>query len=410
MSILLGPIFNSQNGKVREWSITIELYDKDNKRISVSGDAEKIKVSEGWYASYWTRSGYSGMKMTDSAPTMVTVGKNIGKKNETNVLTQAMNQCRSKYVAKLNSGYTETQASDSSTRQVATPFPMAVKSWKDHKAKLVYPLFIQPKLDGIRMLASYKNGEITLLTRRLHKISGFETIAKDLKSMFEASGMADLIIDGELYAHGMNLQHISGIVRNETISEEEKLKLRYYVFDCFDISRPTLGFETRIQELQRFVKSTKSDMIVLNDTLFIETNAKSDEYYKQFVHNGYEGIIYKSQNRPYEFDYNKEKRSTWYLKRKKQDDKEYPITGYMQGKGKDIGCIVFELRTEQGKVFNCVPNGTYDYRKQLYATAVKSFDASFKDKLAKVVFDDLSKDGVPLRGRIVQIDRDLSFD
>lgn len=409
MSITLGPIYNNQNGKVREWSITIELFDQKDKQIPISENAQEVK--EGWYSSFWTRSGYTGMKMTDSARTVVSVGKNIGKKNETNVLTQALNQCRSKYTAKINSGYTETRESTLQQSDVAPmPFPMAVKSWKDHKSKLEYPLFIQPKLDGIRMVASYKNGEVQMFTRRLHKISGFEGIAQELKKLFQSSGATDLIIDGELYAHGMNLQHISGIVRNEAIDETEKQKLKYYVFDCFDTTKPTEGFETRVQRLEHFTKSAKSKMIVLNDTLYVETDKKAEQYYKRFVADGYEGVIYKSKDRPYEFDYNKEKRSSWYLKRKKQDDNEYPIVGFTQGKGKDLGCVVFELRTEQGRVFNCVPNGTYDYRKQLYATAVQSFDSSFKDKLAKVVYDDLSKDGVPLRGRIVQIDRDLSFD
>ena len=148
----------------------------------------------------------------------------------------------------------------------------------------------------------------------------------------------------------------------------------------------------------------------MNETYRMNTSEDADAYYKKVVDDGYEGVIYKSENKPYEFDFNKEKRSSWYLKRKKQDDAEYPIVGFSQGKGKDLGCVVFELQSESGKTFNCVPNGTYDYRKKLYTKAVESFDSSFKGKLAKVVFDDLSKDNIPLRGRIVQIDRDLSFD
>lgn len=406
MSFTLGPIYNTQNGKIREWSITIDLFDKNDQRVPITGDPFKFPIREGYRAAFWTRSGYSGMKMTDSSATIVSVGKNIGKKNETNVLTQALSQCQSKYQAKMKSGYTEQpNAQDAAS----LPFPMAVKSWKDHKSKLSYPLFIQPKLDGVRMLAAYQDGKIVLLTRRLHKIVGFEKIARDLLKMYEASGAKNLIIDGELYSHGTDLQTISGLVRNESIDEHQKEALKYYVFDCFE-TQSSVGFETRIQVLENFVKSAKSKMIVLNNTIHVENEVRADEYYKQFVVEGYEGVIYKSKGRPYEFDFNKEKRSSWYLKRKKQDDDEFEIIGFTQGKGKDLGCIVFELKTKTGKVFNCVPNGTYDYRKQLYATAVESFDTSFKGKLAKVVYDDLSKDGVPLRGRIVQIARDLTFD
>lgn len=286
---------------------------------------------------------------------------------------------------------------------------MAVKSWKDHKNKLTYPLYVQPKLDGIRLLAYYKNGTVELLTRRLHDIVGFEKIKQELQLRFQTSGLTEIVIDGELYSHGMNLQTISGIVRNESISELEKEQLKYYIFDCFDVNQPKLGFKNRFDMLTKFFGS-QSSMIILNQTIQVQDDNQANDYYQKVINDAYEGVIYKSSNKPYEFDFNKEKRSSWYLKRKKQDDAEYPIVGYLEGKGKDLGCIVFVLQAPNGKQFRSVPNGTYDYRKRLYLQAKTTFDQSFKDKLAKIVFDDLSKDGVPLRGRIVQIGRDLSFD
>lgn len=411
MSITLGPIFNNQNGKVREWSITLTLFDKSGQEIEIKSNIDETDIQDGYYASYSTLSGYSNMKMTTSASTIITTGKNLGKKNETSVLSQAYKECLSKHASKIKAGYSESVDPTSSEIKIQLiPFPMAVKSWKDHKSKLSYPLFIQPKLDGVRMLAKYEEGEVKLITRRLHDIFGFDRIKQDLKAMFEASGLKKLFIDGELYSHGVNLQTISGIVRNESAEEKVKETLQYYVFDCFDTEQPSLGFNNRFELLSNFVCSIKCKSIVLNETSEVGTSAEADSYYKKVIANGYEGVIYKSQNRPYEFDFNKEKRSSWYLKRKKQDDAEYPIVGFSQGKGKDLGCIVFELQSESGKTFNCVPNGTYDYRKHLYSKAMESFDSTFKGKLAKVVFDDLSKDNIPLRGRIVQIDRDLKFD
>lgn len=407
MSFIIGPIFNSQNSKVREWSISINLFDGNNKQVDIGDNINDIEINDGYYSSYSTCSGYDGMKMTISASTIIRVGKNIGKKNETNVLTQAYKECLSKYASKIKAGYSETISNDS---KIGFAFPMAVKSWKDHKSKLEYPLFIQPKLDGVRMIAKYDGNDVKLITRRLHDIIGFNKIKKDLKSMFDKSGLKDFYIDGELYSHGTNLQTISGIVRNESIDEKVKDSLQYYIFDCFDINQLTIGFETRFDILKKFIETTETKIIILNDTILVESPSKADDYYKKVVADGYEGVIYKSLSRPYEFDFNKEKRSAWYLKRKKQDDGEYPIIGFTEGKGKDLACIVFELQGPNEKTFNCVPNGTYDYRKELYVQAMVSFDSTFKGKLAKVVFDDLSKDGIPLRGRIVQIGRDLSFD
>lgn len=412
MPITLGPIFNQQNGKVREWSITIALYDSKDKSIGITSIDDDINIKSDYYASYSTLSGYTGMKMTNSDPTIVSIGKNLGRKNETNVLTQAYKECQSKYALKIKSGYTiaEPTKTKKETNHSGLPFPMAVKSWKDHKAKLQYPLYIQPKLDGIRMLAKYDRGSIKLITRRLHDITGFEKVKNELKTMFESSGLKSFYIDGELYSHGVNLQTISGIVRNESIDESVKETLQYHVFDCFDVNQPKLTFRDRVDTLTTFVNSSKSNMVVLTPTMQVTNDGEATNEYQRLIKDGFEGTIYKSSDRPYDFDFNKEKRSAWYLKRKKQEDAEFPVVGYTQGKGKDLGCIVFVLQGPNDKTFNCVPNGTYDYRKELYAKAVKSFKETFEGILVKVVYDDLSKDGVPLRGRIVQIGRDLQFD
>lgn len=405
MSVTLGPLFNIQNNKVRVWSIQLSLFDANKQEAPIKGDAELIVVQPGYYASYSTISGYDGMKMIQSAETVVSTGKNLGRKNQTNALTQALKECRSKYAAKEHAGYAE-QAVAMSTY----PFPMAVKSWKDYKHKLVFPLHVQPKLDGIRMLALYKNNNVKLLTRRLHEISGFVEVRASLKEMFRSSKHTNLVIDGELYAHGVNLQTISSIVRNESLSEDIKSSLQYHVFDCFEVEKPELEFATRRDALIAFVQSAKTDKIVLTPTILAADSRVADDFYKKQIADGYEGVIYKSRGKPYAFDFNKEKRSMWYLKRKKQEDSEFIIVGFTEGKGKDIGCIVFILETPNHKQFNCVPNGTYAYRREMYDQAKTDFDVTFKGRLAKVTYDDLSIDHVPLRGRIVQIGRDLSFD
>ena len=400
-----------------QWSITISLFDQNDKMISITGDVSDVKVPEEYYASYSTTSGYENMKMTISESTIITTGKNLGKRNATNVLTQALKECESKYALKIKSGYRnvlETKEEIKKTsKQLPMPFPMAVKSWKDHKAKLTFPLYIQPKLDGIRMIVKYDKGSVSLITRRLHDITGFTKLKFQLGEMFENSKLDSFYIDGELYSHGTNLQTISGIVRNESIDESIKDTLQYHIFDCFDVNKPDLTFTDRLTKLKLFhdaFESFDTRMVILTPTIQVNDESEADVEYRRLINDGFEGIIYKSKNRPYEFDYNKEKRSSWYLKRKKQDDAEFPIIGFTQGKGKDLNCIVFTLQGPNNKTFNSVPNGTYEYRKSLYQQAITSFTTTFEGRLAKVVFDDLSKDGVPLRGRIVQIGRDLQFD
>lgn len=229
MSITLGPIFNAQGGKTREWSIIISLFTAQDVPRAIGPVFENTVVENGYLATNSTCSGYTGMEMTISACTLIRHGKNLGRKNETNVLSQAFNEAQSKYVAKVKAGYTEKigdVTTDTAMASISSvPFPMAVKSWKDQKDKLDDPLFIQPKLDGVRVLATYVDGQVNLVMRRLHDITGFNKVKEDLKHMFESSGLKTFIVDGEVYSHGTNLQTISRIVRGIATEEEVKESL-----------------------------------------------------------------------------------------------------------------------------------------------------------------------------------------
>ncbi len=411
-SITLGPIYNQQKTNVREWQITIELLSSKRHPIPITG--LDMDVPTGAIAEYRTTNGLTGMKMTVSAPTTISIGKNLGKRNETNVLTQAHNECASKYRTKLKSGYSEKLSDQFKVQPDAVPIPMALKPWKDFGNRLEYPLYVQPKLDGTRMIALLDHqGQVVLKTRRRHDIAGFGKLKDELQAMYDRSEDKNIILDGETYAHGTNLQTISGLARAENGREDEKDTLQYWLFDCF-CTKPGSGytvddpFDVRLQRLRAFTGRGKLQRVVINDTILIQAPAEADDYYDRMVADGYEGIIYKSRNKPYAFSFTKEKRSAWYLKRKQRFDDEFEIVSYGEGKGKDVGCVVFVLKTKEGVHFESVPNGTYDYRKELYRQCVANFD-QFRGKWAKVQFEDWSGDRVPLRNRMIMI-RDLAFD
>ncbi|KAG2984729.1 hypothetical protein PC121_g2731 [Phytophthora cactorum] len=227
---------------------------------------EDIDVPDGYYAAYTTCSGYMGMKMSVSAPTIVQSGKNLGKKNATDTLTQAYKDILSKYESKLKAGYTIKEIVE--PRQLAgLPSPMTLKTWSDHGHKLQYPFFVQPKLDGVRMLVQFDgSGGVRLATRRLHDIAGFEAVKAALLRMLHESDMTNMTIDGELCAHGTSLQIFSGIVRNTSIPEQEKEKLAFHVFDCFDVNMPQMNLATRYPLLRAFVRPARSKFTQLTKT------------------------------------------------------------------------------------------------------------------------------------------------
>jgi DNA ligase-1 len=402
--IEFGPLYNNLNNKIRIWELFIELYNENDELVKIKNI--NMKLQDEMYCTLYTNTGYQNMKITKSADTIISTGKNLGKKNKTTVITQAISDATSRYNLKVKGGYSLT-IEEKKEDDILFPFPMAVNTYQNHSNKLKYPLYVQPKLDGLRMLAKLYNGKVILTSRRMHEIIGFEKLKQELQIILEQIDV-DLILDGELYKHGMNLQTISGIVRNED-NLEEKDQLQFWLFDCFQVN-DTSGFEDRINLLSTLLEDHEFNYIKLTETKKINSSEEADDYFNQVVEDGYEGIIYKSIDRHYEYSFDKEKRSMYYLKRKKQFDAEFEIIGYTSGVGKNKETVIFIYKTTEGFEFNSVPNGTYEYLKELYQDCLENFDSKYKGQFSKLAFDDLSKDNVPLRARVTQVIRDMSFD
>lgn len=392
--------------RVRVWDITIGLY-SNNRKINIlndyinNSDIDKLKLTyDNLQVEFYTNTGIVDMKITKSASTIIIKGKNIGKCNETNIITQSLIDARSKYLKKIDTGYGLTI--DKTNKNInKIPYPMALHKFNDHKHKLKFPCYIQPKLDGVRLISYYdsNNDEVVFKSRKLKDISGFNYIKKELKKKLKAN--PNIILDGELYCHGLNLQDISGIVRNEEKSATTNI-LNFNIFDCFDTANQKWELTDRILFINKILDSINYTSIVFTEE--VDSIEQSDIIYKKYIQDGYEGLVYKNKTGIYKYSYNKEHRSYDNLKRKQKFDAEFKIVGYCSGtKGKAVGSIVFIMGTTSGKTFHVTPNVPYKEQQEMYLKAIENFDCIYKDKLATVVYDDLSKDGVPLRAKWIAL-------
>ena len=156
----------TKTGAVQEWTIEIS----DNK--------------------YRTHSGQIGGKVTTNSWTVV-YGKNVGKANGTTDNNQALKEAIAKRTKKLESGYFE----DINNIDIKQYFePMLAAKWEDYKAKIEYPIFSQPKLDGIRCILT-KEG---MFSRNGKPIVSAPHIFESMKPIFDEN--PNLTFDGELYA------------------------------------------------------------------------------------------------------------------------------------------------------------------------------------------------------------------
>ena len=121
------------------------------------------------------------------------IGKNIGKSNETTPERQAELEAQSKLLKKLDEGYYKTI--DEANNETVV-LPMLAKDFKEEVHKVSYPVYVQPKYDGMRMLAIKKDGIVSLISRKGKEI----TTLNHIKEQLEDISIPDNIYDGEAYS------------------------------------------------------------------------------------------------------------------------------------------------------------------------------------------------------------------
>lgn len=97
--LVYGNIYNKQKtGNVRLWRFEVRLFYND-EQINITKTLINKKLDESYHTIINRYSGLAeeGFKITKTKDEIITVGKNIGKANETSVLTQSIIIGRSDY-------------------------------------------------------------------------------------------------------------------------------------------------------------------------------------------------------------------------------------------------------------------------------------------------------------------------
>jgi len=212
----------ARTGKVKQWQAAVQGNDDGTATIII-------------------KSGYVGQKITER-PKVVRKGKNIGKSNETTPFEQAVSQIESAWSKKRDQNY-ELEQMDPNNYTPRLMLPQLAKGNK--KGKIVWPAYIQPKLNGVCNLAEQQpNPLINDITVLHHSRGGhlFETLAHldPWIKMLGAPGPTH----GELYVHGWSLQKIGSYTKK--LKEDQHL-LEYWLYDIANLYMP---FTDRIQWLE----------------------------------------------------------------------------------------------------------------------------------------------------------------
>lgn len=333
------------------------------------------------YPEVVVRFGQLGSENIQETSDTIKEGKNIGKANETTILGQAKLKAKQLYDKKVKSGYVASlELAEKGINELEGIKPMLAKKFEECMSKLTWPVYTQPKLDGMRCVAICTNGKVRLFTRTQKEIHSVPHIVVELEAQVQYMG-DNWILDGEIYNHSLRneFEKLMSLARKDTPCDEAQV-LQYWVYDVV--------MDGNFSERNEYI----SDRIRANGTLIVVPTILAKDLGKvadvKFINLmlGYEGTMVRLDG-PYE-----NKRSNNLLKVKDFLDDEFLIVGYNEGNGKLQGHVgSFICKTKDGKEFNAKMDGETAKLKELH----DNFDEMCMGRLLNVTYFELTNDGVP---------------
>ena len=219
------------------------------------------------------------------------------------------------------------------------------------------PVFIQPKLDGVRCLIQCNPRKMVIAYSRTGKVwKNINHILNELIPFFAEH--PNVVLDGELYNHDLrdDFEQIISIVRRQTPDDIDMLNSREMVqFHCYDIVNKKMKFSTR----NKWITDNLQESYCINHlpTVQMTSEAGARLTHKVNLKAGYEGSIVRLDV-PYQC-----KRSHSLRKFKDFSDAEANIVGYEEGKGKRAGTLgKFVMQDDDGNQFGCPPGKGHNYK------------------------------------------------
>lgn len=366
-----------------------DVLQKDGSRNRQFWKGEAVQLADGNYAhrtdSWMLKSNGEEGKHRVSKPT-VTETKNEGKANERTPKEQAISEIESKKDKKLDKRYWPV----GEPKPDFLVMPMSAKKYgvieggefnsKRGPDKVDFPAYVQPKLDGIRLLFDGEKG----WSRKL-KVFGqhcWDWILPEGTTL--RSGVH---LDGELMLppDEFSFQETVSAVRTEE-SNELSQHLEFHLFDVYLENNPSMSFSGRLNMMESLVEDY-SERVKIVPTQKVNDHEAVLDAHSKFVAKGHEGSIVRTGSGTYK---DATTRSGDLLKLKGFTDEEFEITGVREGKGKFEGMAIFFCETDEGQSFEVTPKGTEEDRRRMFDERDQ-----IVGKDLTVRFQNYSDDGIP---------------
>lgn len=213
-------------------------------------------------------------------------------------------------------------------------------------SKMEPPFYVEPKLDGYRVVAHVGPDGVRYLSRTGREFTTMSHIDDQLMDVFEArrnqlGWYKEWFVDGEVVNGSFN--ETSTAVRRQTANSDSK-NLVFNIFDMLTAEEFKGKGKARFQSYEQRRKRIKHYMDACNmaaypnvrlvDSYRVSSVAEAFYYYDIFRERGLEGAILKQPKHKYSF-----KRDIAWMKIKPKESVDLAITGLQEGTGKYEGAL-----------------------------------------------------------------------
>ncbi len=212
----------------------------------------------------------------------------------------------------------------------------------NHESKVSGKKYIEVKLDGVRVLAIVRtNGHVSLFSRNGKSLDNFPHIEEQISAVVKKDPPKyDLVLDGEVMSS--SFQDLMKQVHRKSDVEAQDAVLHLFdmcPLDKFQEGKWDKDQETRSLYVYEWHKKHKADLpnvaVVGHELVDLNTDEGKKRFKEinQFaIDGGYEGIMIKDPNAPYEC-----KRTASWLKLKPFIEVSLSVVAVEEGTGKNVG-------------------------------------------------------------------------
>jgi DNA ligase 1 len=322
----------------------------------------------------------------------------------------------------LRAGFGESTVNKAIPGLIPTFECMLAHPYSEHKHKLKFPLYVEPKLDGVRVLTfvTALGSEVKFYSRSGKEFSTFEhlkapiremvkqwitTNATDMQWLMNTAG-GGLVIEAEVVSGSFN-KTVSEVRKKDEQATDAKL----YMFDLLplatflkqdkkgcEVAGKWVDRHARLVRLAR--RANPFGPLVMLDPREVNSEEEIHALYEQFRAEGLEGVIVKD---PLSL-YHRRRNHAW-TKMKAEESEDVYIYTAIEGTGKYEGMLGAIVVDYKGVRVNVGSGFSDEQRKEFWEAFLRDREASTNDvggiggigeligRLVEVEYHEVTPDG-----------------